>query len=35
MTLWLGQDGFDYAFQVDYVRLWADEIDGIREVARA
>lgn len=33
MTLWLGQDGFDYAFQADYSRLWADEIDGIREVA--
>lgn len=33
MTLWLGQDGFDYAFQADYARLWADEIDGIREVA--
>ena len=33
MTLWLGQDGFDYAFQADYGRLWADEIDGIREVA--
>ena len=33
MTLWLGQDGFDYAFQADYARLWADEIDAIREVA--
>ncbi|KMO15354.1 sugar phosphate isomerase/epimerase family protein [Methylobacterium indicum] len=33
MTLWLGQDGFDYAFQADYAKLWADEIDGIREVA--
>jgi sugar phosphate isomerase/epimerase len=33
MTLWLGQDGFDYAFQADYARLWTDEIDGIREVA--
>jgi xylose isomerase len=33
MTLWLGQDGFDYAFQADYGRLWADEIQGIREVA--
>jgi len=33
MTLWLGQDGFDYAFQADYGKLWADEIDGIREVA--
>lgn len=33
MTIWLGQDGFDYAFQADYARLWADEVDGIREVA--
>jgi sugar phosphate isomerase/epimerase len=33
MTLWLGQDGFDYAFQADYAKLWADEIEGIREVA--
>ena len=33
MTLWLGQDGFDYAFQADYDRLWADEIAAIAEVA--
>ena len=33
MTLWLGQDGFDYAFQVDYETLWQHEIDGLREVA--
>ena len=33
MTLWLGQDGFDYAFQADYGRLWDLEIAGIREVA--
>ena len=33
MTLWLGQDGFDYPFQGDYVGLWQLEIDGIREVA--
>ncbi|MER9657104.1 sugar phosphate isomerase/epimerase [Mesorhizobium sp. M0152] len=33
MTLWLGQDGFDYAFQADYAALWQHEIDGIREVA--
>jgi sugar phosphate isomerase/epimerase len=32
MTLWLGQDGFDYAFQVDYQTVWQHEIDGIREV---
>jgi sugar phosphate isomerase/epimerase len=33
MTLWLGQDGFDYAFQCDYGKLWADEVSGIAEVA--
>lgn len=33
MTLWLGQDGFDYAFQGDYAALWDLEIAGIREVA--
>jgi xylose isomerase len=33
MTLWLGQDGFDYAFQADYGRLWDLEVAGIREVA--
>ena len=33
MTLWLGQDGYDYAFQCDYPALWADAIEGIAEVA--
>lgn len=33
MTIWLGQDGFDYGFQADYARLWQDEVDAIREVA--
>ncbi|EYD76143.1 Unknown pentose isomerase [Rubellimicrobium mesophilum DSM 19309] len=33
MTIWLGQDGWDYSFQADYGRLWADEIEAIREVA--
>lgn len=33
MTLWLGQDGFDYAFQIDYARAWDMEIEGIREIA--
>ena len=23
MTIWLGQDGFDYNFQVDYAQVWA------------
>ncbi len=33
MTLWMGQDGFDYSFQVDYNRAWDDTVDGFREVA--
>lgn len=33
MTLWLGQDGFDYPFQGDHAALWAMEIEGIAEVA--
>jgi xylose isomerase len=33
MTLWLGQDGFDYGFQADYAALWEMEVAGIREVA--
>ena len=33
MTIWLGQDGYDYGFQVNYKKIWQDEIDGIREIA--
>jgi xylose isomerase len=33
MTLWLGQDGFDYSFQSDYTRMWDDTIAAIAEVA--
>jgi len=33
MTLWMGQDGFDYSFQVNYGALWQYTIDAIREVA--
>jgi len=33
MTLWLGQDGFDTAFQAEYGRLWDLEVAGIAEVA--
>lgn len=33
MTLWLGQDGFDYGFQCDYNLLWELEVAGIAEVA--
>jgi xylose isomerase len=33
VDLWMAHDGFDYPFQVDYDRLWADEVDGFRRVA--
>ncbi len=33
MTLWMGQDGFDYSFQMDYARAWDDTIAAIAEVA--
>ena len=33
MTLWMGQDGFDYSFQVDYARAWGDTIEAMAEVA--
>jgi L-rhamnose isomerase len=34
MTIWLGQDGFDYAFQANYDQMWQHEIDGMREVCQ-
>ncbi len=33
MTLWLGQDGFDYSFQGDYKKMWDDTISAFIEVA--
>lgn len=33
LTIWLGQDGWDYPFQVDYEALWEAEIDAIRNIA--
>lgn len=33
MTLWLGQDGVDYAFQGDYGRMWDDTLAALAEVA--
>lgn len=32
MTLWMGQDGFDYAFQIDYAQLWEMEVAAIGDV---
>ena len=33
MTLWMGQDGFDYSFQANYDHLWDHTIVAMREVA--
>ncbi|GIX14496.1 MAG: xylose isomerase [Paracoccaceae bacterium] len=33
ITLWMGQDGFDYSFQADYARLWDDTVSALAEVA--
>jgi sugar phosphate isomerase/epimerase len=33
MTLWLGQDGVDYAFQGDYAAMWDDTVAALQEVA--
>ncbi len=33
MTLWMGQDGFDYSFQVDYAQLWDLTLEAMAEVA--
>lgn len=33
MTIWLGQDGYDYSMQADYSWLWDTVVAGIAEVA--
>lgn len=33
INLWLGQDGFDYSFQVDYLKLWDNLVEAIKELA--
>ncbi len=33
MTLWMGQDGFDYCFQADYKKIWEDAVSAVREIA--
>lgn len=33
MTLWMGQDGFDYALQSDYRQMWDTTIEALRAVA--
>ncbi len=33
LTLWMGQDGFEHAFQVDHARAWDDTIPAMAEAA--
>lgn len=33
MTLWLGQDGFDYPFQADYLQMWDHVAEALRVIA--
>ena len=32
MTIWLGQDGFDYCFQANYEEMWDNLIDCFRQI---
>jgi xylose isomerase len=32
MTLWMGQDGFDYSFQADYRKVWDTTIEALQVV---
>ncbi|MCU0790932.1 MAG: TIM barrel protein [Nitratireductor sp.] len=32
MTLWMGQDGFDYSFQADYARMWDTTLECLSAV---
>ncbi len=32
MTLWVGQDGFDYSFQLDYTRAWDNTMEALARV---
>ena len=34
VTLWLGQDGFDYPFQVDYIESWKLLVNSIKQIAQ-
>ncbi|PTI72738.1 sugar phosphate isomerase/epimerase family protein [Mammaliicoccus vitulinus] len=33
VTIWLGFDGFDYSFQIDYVKVWKQIKNSILEIA--
>ncbi len=33
ITIWLGYDGFDYSFQINYANVWNQLVDYFREIA--
>ncbi|MDK2817146.1 MAG: xylose isomerase [Moorella sp. (in: firmicutes)] len=33
VNIWLGQDGFDYCFQVDYLKAWRWLVESLKEIA--
>lgn len=33
ITIWLGYDGFDYSFQLDYMKAWKKIVSALQEVA--
>jgi xylose isomerase len=33
MTLWMGNDGYDYSFQTDYDAQWSHTIAAMAEIA--
>lgn len=35
VSIWLGQDGFDYAFQTDYAAQWDHLVDSLKEICDA
>lgn len=32
IIIWLGYDGYDYSFQIDYVNVWEKQVKAFREV---
>lgn len=33
VNLWFGQDGNDYAFQANYLKVWREMVEGVRKSA--
>lgn len=33
LTIWLGHDGFDYSFQINYIEAWKQIVNAFQEIA--